>query len=151
MNMTEAVARYGPIENDQWANETKWCGNLVIPNEIGCTWIKSATGNPVQHIYCNKDLSVPLTQALLNVKNRGLLSQLKTFDGCYMVRAIRGQAMISTHCYAMAIDINAAENKLGETPTLSPELVKCFTDMGFLWGGNFKRQDGMHFQYGLDW
>ena len=29
---------------------------------------------------------------------------------------------------------------------MSPQLVKCFTDANFDWGGNWKTPDGMHFQ-----
>jgi hypothetical protein len=46
----------------------------------------------------------------------------------------------------MAIDVNAFENGLGKKPKLSAGFVKCFTDAGFVWGGNFARLDGMHFE-----
>jgi len=29
---------------------------------------------------------------------------------------------------------------------MSKELVSCFTDAGFDWGGTWERKDGMHFQ-----
>lgn len=114
-------------------------------------------------IYCNKDLIEPLTNAFKNLIERGFVSELKTWDGCYNFRPIRGyekkyeQAMrsndteasigfLSTHSWGCAIDVNAFENGLGKTPKLSKGFVQCFTDAGFEWGGNFKRKDGMHFQ-----
>ena len=79
------------------------------------------------------------------------MSELKTFDGCFCirdVRAIPGQK--SCHSYGLAIDINAAENGLNKQPKLTPEFVKCFTDEGWVWGGKWKRPDGMHFALGWE-
>jgi hypothetical protein len=97
-------------------------------------------------IYCNKDLVKPLEQALLNIIGRGLEDEVKTWDGCFNVRKKRGLNSWSLHSWAIAIDINATWNALGLTPQMSAALVKCFTDAGFHWGGNWKRKDGMHFQ-----
>lgn len=152
MTLEEAIHQYGPIEHGVWADETKHCSIFVVPEEISATWINSGTGLKCVHIYANNDLHAPLALALHNVIDRGLVGELKTFDGCLMQRDVRGlPGVVSTHSYAMSIDINAAENKLGEKPTMSPELVDCFGSAGFHWGGLFKRNDGMHFQYLLDW
>ncbi len=114
-------------------------------------------------IYCNKEMIVPLEVAFLNVINRGLTEEFKTWDGCFQVRPIRGyettvkkllasgqieKAMVymSIHSWGVAIDINAFENGLGKEPKMSKEFVECFEDAGFEWGGNWKRKDGMHFQ-----
>ena len=53
---------------------------------------------------------------------------------------------MSLHSWGIAIDLNAFENGLNMAPKLSPGFVKCFTDAGFEWGGNWQRKDGMHFQ-----
>lgn len=98
-------------------------------------------------IYCNADLVDPLLRALRLVKSRGLADQIKTWDGCFNIRLQRGSdTRYSIHSWGLAIDINAFENGLGQAPQMSPELVKCFTDVGFDWGGTWKRKDGMHFQ-----
>jgi hypothetical protein len=97
-------------------------------------------------IYCNLDLVAPLEQALRNIINRGLEAEVKTWDGCFNIRKKRGLKTWSLHAWGIAIDINAAWNGLGKEPQMSQELVKCFTDAGFHWGGNWKRKDGMHFQ-----
>ena len=52
----------------------------------------------------------------------------------------------SLHSWGIAIDVNAFENGLNQTPKLSSGFVKCFTDAGFEWGGNWERRDAMHFQ-----
>jgi len=103
-------------------------------------------GHIPKKIYCNKDLIGPLTQAFKNVNGRGLAEQIKTWDGCFNIRKKRGATSSSLHSWGIAIDINAAWNGFGKHPTMSPELVKCFTDAGFDWGGVWKKPDGMHFQ-----
>ena len=97
-------------------------------------------------VYCNKDLVKPLTQAFTNLIERKLVGELKTWDGCFSIRKIRGGQSMSLHSWGLAIDVNAAWNGLGKEPQLSSGFVKCFTDSGFDWGGNFSRKDGMHFQ-----
>lgn len=97
-------------------------------------------------IYCNKDLVKPLTIAFGNIIIRGLIDQVKTWDGCFQIRQTRNGESDSLHSWGLAIDINAAWNGLGKTPTMSEGLVACFTDAGFDWGGVWKTPDGMHFQ-----
>ena len=97
-------------------------------------------------IYCNRDLVSPLTNALKNLIERGFVSELKTWDGCFNIRKIRGSTAMSLHSWGIAVDVNAFENGLDKEPKLSPGFVKCFTDAGFDWGGVWRRKDGMHFQ-----
>lgn len=152
LTIPEAEEKYGQIVDGKWANEGKFCSLLEIPDEIGKNWINSATGLPVTHIYCNNDMHAPLLGALQNVLYRNLLDVLHSFDGCFLVRNVRGSlCKPSWHAYALAIDLNAADNQMGTAGDLPIEFVKCFTDVGFQWGGAFhSRTDPMHFQWGLD-
>lgn len=145
-----AAKRYGSIDlaNKSWVGEKTWMALLAIPPELAGKWC--VFGDPraiVKRIYCNKDMHAPLIAALKAVKDRGLQAELKTFDGCFNIRAVRGNNSLSSHAYGLAIDLNAKENGLGAVPKLSAAFVKCFTDQGFDWGGNFSRKDGMHFSY----
>lgn len=99
-----------------------------------------------KRIYCNRAMIQPLTQAFTNLIQRGCVNELKTWDGCFNIRKKRGLASQSLHSWGIAIDVNAFENGLGQKPKLSANFVKCFTDAGFIWGGNWKRLDGMHFE-----
>lgn len=99
-----------------------------------------------QKIYTHRLMILHLQTAFRNVIKRGLADQIKAWDGCYQVRNKRGLSSWSLHAWGLAIDINAAWNPLGKKPTISPELVKCFTDAGFIWGGLWSRPDGMHFE-----
>jgi len=97
-------------------------------------------------IYCNKDMVKPLAAALQALIATGHVKELKTWDGCFNIRKKRGLGSMSLHSWGIAIDVNAFENGLNQTPKLSPGFVKCFTDNGFEWGGTWQRKDGMHFQ-----
>lgn len=97
-------------------------------------------------IYCNKDLVKPLEQAFRNIIDRDRACEVETWDGCFNIRRKRGRKSWSLHSWAIAIDINAARNGLGKEPEMHHELVSCFTDAGFDWGGTWTRPDGMHFQ-----
>lgn len=99
-----------------------------------------------KRLYCNKDMVRPLAAAFENLIERDFVKELKTFDGCFNIRPQRGATSQSLHSWGIAVDVNADWNSLGAKPTLSAGFVKCFTDAGFDWGGNFKRLDGMHFQ-----
>ena len=88
----------------------------------------------------------PLMAAFKALIATGCVTELKTWDGCFNIRKKRGLSSMSLHSWAIAIDVNAFENGLGQTPKLSKLFVSCFTNNGFDWGGTWTRKDGMHFQ-----
>lgn len=148
---SEAEDRYGEIVNNKWPREAQFCSVFKIPQSIAKTWINSYTGAGTNKIYINEDMADPLEKALELVEARGLIYELKTFDGCYSVRDVRGvPGVFSWHSYGLALDVNARTNKLGTPGNLSLDLVYCFKEAGFMWGGDFHRLDPMHFQWGLD-
>ena len=99
-----------------------------------------------RRIYCNVRLVKPLEAALTKIRDRELQDQVKTWDGCFNIRKKRGAVSSSLHSWGVAIDINAAWNGFKKPPTMSRELVACFTESGFDWGGTWSKPDGMHFQ-----
>lgn len=130
----QCLRKYGPPEKE--SNMILWdvpplLELGVIPNKL----------------YCNKDMVVPLTRAFGNIIECGVLDQLKTWDGCFNIRKMKGSTKEpSLHSWGVAIDINAAWNGYNKKPTMSKELVLCFTNAGFTWGGKWSKPDGMHFQ-----
>lgn len=141
-------------------SKKKFINTLVIwdvPTELEIGFIP-------KRIYCHPLLIKPLHDAFVLLDTRGFAGELKTWDGCWNLRPIRGYEKkyetlmwngtveeaikyLSIHSWAGAIDLNAATNQLGKKPTLSKGFVKCFTDTGLEWGGNWpNRPDGMHFQ-----
>lgn len=129
----QAMARYGTPELEK--GMVLW----DVPMELNIGVIP-------RRIYCNRDLVTPLRDALYHLIHRGLLHELKTWDGCFNIRNKRGASTPSLHSWGLAIDLNAAWNRRGQPPTLPPGFVECFKDAGFDWGGDWKTPDGMHFQ-----
>lgn len=142
---SELEKRYGPITDFIWERQAEFMTRLVVPQELKPYWRYS--GNAVSSIYLNKDMLEPLSLAFSYIIQRNCQSLITSFDGCFAIRRTRGAESLSAHAYGLALDINAKGNALGEVPTMDQKLVKCFLDADFVWGGNFKRLDGMHFQY----
>jgi hypothetical protein len=97
-------------------------------------------------VYCNRDMQPALAQAIVNLIVRNEVQNLKTWDGCFNIRQKVGGTSASLHSWGIAVDVNAAWNRYGQPPTMTPEFVKCWTDAGFEWGGTWGTPDGMHFQ-----
>lgn len=121
------------------ADEGKYMVMWDVPRELEIGMIP-------KRLYCHKLMIEPLSKAFKALIDTGHVKELKTWDGCFNVRAKRGLKSYSLHSWGVAVDMNAAWNRLGEKPSMSPGFVKCFTDHGFDWGGLWTRQDGMHFQ-----
>ena len=102
------------------------------------------------NLYINKAMASPLEKAFQNLVDDGLGDLIRTWDGCFNIRKQRGSSVWSLHSYALALDINAAWNGLGKTPTMDRRIVRCFARAGFDWGGYWQRPDGMHFQLGRE-
>jgi hypothetical protein len=113
---------------------------------------------PFANMYVNKDLVAPLINTFTILEVKDLHTEIKTFDGCWNVRYIRGyeeKKIPSIHAWAMAIDLNAKHNPLGISRQqaidkgLTPftaAFQKVFKDTGWTCGYDFNRKDGMHFQ-----
>jgi hypothetical protein len=82
-----------------------------------------------------------------------LLGDLKTFDGTFAPRVIRGTTRtLSAHALGIALDINVPWNALGRAPAAGSEgsvlrLIPIFERHGFAWGGSSTRPDGSHFEF----
>lgn len=150
LNEHLAENRYGPIVQGKWANEGQWMTILDIPEEIAENWMNTASGWATTHIYCNRDLIDPLKETFVKLKSSNLISELKTYDGCFHIRdVVAHPGRQSAHSWGIAIDVNAHENPLGKPGLMTLEFADCFIKSGFTWGGYFKRLDKMHFSLGF--
>lgn len=142
---SELELRYGKIVNFNWSRELEFMTFIPVPAVL---WKRfQFQGNQVRTIYCNEDMAVPLADALQNVIKRNLIDSIHSYDGCFSLRNARGSDKLSVHSYGLAIDLNAPLNPLGRPSNQNPELIKCFTDEGFVWGGTWERPDPMHLQF----
>lgn len=150
-SVAEAIARYGEIVDGKWADESKWMIIVEMPSWFESQVVNSATGKGTRKIYMNRDMKEPFLQALNNLLFAGVYYEPTTFDGCFVIRSVRGMpGSPSLHSWGIALDFNAGEMPLGSESTWSPEFVKCFTDVGFAFGGNFRRKDPQHFSWGYE-
>lgn len=145
-SLEDCQKRYGVIDESKWLDEARWCGFFDLP--VGISLLNSATGMAMTRIYCNRDMGTALIYALADVVSQNLAHELHYFDGCLMVRDVRGEpGKPSTHSYALAVDFNAKALPLGSDLRFSDAFVACFTKRGFAYGGDFSRKDPMHFSY----
>lgn len=143
----EALKKYGNIINGKWADEYKhmviyetpeWFQNQVI----------GLDGKPCKRIYMNKDMVAAFENALDLLVLKGVAHELKSFEGCFNIRLVRGSSTAqSAHSFGLALDFNAPTNRLGTEGEFSEEFGKCFELAGFTWGKRFSRKDPMHFEY----
>ena len=150
LTIDACIERYGRIQGHYeggllWSRAPEWVKPFPVPPEI---LMVSSLSKPVYRIFCNTDTHEPLAKAFSLLIETGCYKELKTFDGCWAVRWVRGHpGQLSFHSYAVAFDYNAKLNRLGAQSSWSPEFVKCFEDSGFEWGGRWKsRLDCQHFQ-----
>ena len=100
-----------------------------------------------EKIYLNKDALIPLENTLNDLIDEGFHKELKTYDGCFNVRLIRGSKTTpSVHSWGLAFDFNAKDNPLGGPVRFSKEFLDIWTDNGWTCGAFFTRKDGMHFE-----
>lgn len=132
----EIISKYGLPDN---VYQAKHCELWQVQKDFA--WF------PTTKIFINKDFKKKLYNAFKELETNNLQSEIKTFDGCFQQRTVRGSDMISLHSWAMAIDINASTEKLGQVKsTLSPKFIEIMLKNGLFWGGNYKgRKDPMHF------
>jgi hypothetical protein len=129
----ECLAKYGDPEKE--LGMVLW----DVPTEL-------EIGVIPKRLYCNRDMVGPLGMAFRALIDTGAVDQIKTWDGCFNIRPKRGSGTPSLHSWGVAIDINAAWNRMGKQPTLPLLVVRCFVENGFDWGGDWAKPDGMHFQ-----
>lgn len=101
---------------------------------------------------CHVGVVGDLTAALDEIDAAGLASKIQVsnanaYGGCYAPRYSRISGYLSRHTYAMALDTNTVDNCQGCVPKMDCDVVRIFRKHNFAWGGNFRRADGMHFEW----
>jgi hypothetical protein len=139
---TILTARYGPPTHDYLV---KYCTVWHIQQEF--PWF------PVASFLVNKDFQAKLRLAFQALEKAGIHTEIKTYDGCYNDRDVRGSSSASLHSWAAALDMNAADNPMTRDPDpvkrhgkWSPLFIQIMKGAGIYWGGDWvSRADPMHF------
>lgn len=124
-----------------WENIT--LDYVYLPEGLPLGWDRTIK---VSRIRVHTKLTHPLSTLLREIHGAGLWDKLHTFDGSYAWRPSRGSQRLSTHCWGIALDLNAGSNGLGEKGDMAPEIIDAFVRHGWTWGGEWSRPDPMHFQ-----
>ena len=116
-------------------------------------------GTQVTKVTCHKKVAESLKRIFEQIlEHYGTVAEVKKarmhlFAGTFNFRKIRGANRLSTHSWAISIDLDSANNPQGkahdESKGMMPKaVVKIFEAEGWKWGGRFggKRVDCMHFQ-----
>lgn len=127
-----------------------WEEENIVPVEI--PQLRQVPGN-FSRMRWNKRGVEQLKALWVAWEKAGLLPLVKSYEGSYVPRLIRGSSSsLSNHAYGSAFDINYFWNQLGKAPARAgkigsvQELVPLAHEHGFYWGGHFSRLDGMHFE-----
>jgi len=132
----QIIAKYGLPGPDYQA---KYCNMWDIQKDF--PWF------PAKRVLINTDFKAKLYVAFKRMEQAGVHSEIKTFDGCYNDRSVRGRTSKSLHAWAMAIDINASTEKLAQDKTnWSATFLDIMRTSGIFCGADWKgRRDSMHF------
>ena len=128
-----------------------WEGDNIVSVDMPA--LAKASNGRYTRMRWNKRASKQLENLWNAWDAAGLLPLIKTYEGAYVPRLIRGSTRsLSNHAYGTAFDINYEWNQLGKVPARPGstgsvwELVPLAHEHGFFWGGFFSRGDGMHFE-----
>lgn len=135
--------------------EPPWARQNII--EVVIPALKKVQGIPFRGVALHK-LVMPHFEALVAAwEEAGLIPKILTWNGGYVPRFRRGQAekrVLSAHSWGSAFDINARWNPFRK-PSAPPktegsvrELAIIAKRLGWIWGGDFRTPDGMHFEAG---
>lgn len=104
-------------------------------------------GGKTVTIACHVAVAARMARVFQKLKAENALGLIKTYDGCFNIRKVRGGNRPSLHAWGLAIDLNAGQFPLGSAQRQNAVLVRAWTAEGFFSGSKFHRPDPMHFQY----
>lgn len=128
---------YGDPRVKGWGN--KWMVTWQVQQEF--PWF------PAAKIWIHKDFRTRLRDAFKMLEHAGLHREIRTFDGCYNIRYVRGSnSALSVHSWGAAIDLNATVNPLGSEGRWSSDFIRIMVNCRIFCGQNWiGRKDPMHF------
>ena len=156
MTTAKLIELSGNPTTDKAGFTKKWIVDLLFPQwleDVFPRYLTEDTGHQVTHQYVHKHLVQPFMGVMEELVQTGLIAELRTFDGIWNIRPIRGSKTVpSRHSWALAVDLNAKWNPLGtrwtgKAPMFSGEFLGIWKKHGWSLGASFKRGDAMHFEW----
>ena len=151
--LEEIVERFGDVReyighdgkiDPRWPAEILGVARLPFPLRLA--WDPKIE---IRKFSCHRKLAELVEEVFARLEAEKLAEHVRTFGGCYAYRAKRGSKRISTHAWAIAIDLNPESNIMGTHGDMNGDVVEVFRSFGFTWGGEWKGAgcDPMHFQW----
>lgn len=131
-----------------------WSANVVAlttgkKGDLPFFPVTAGTGKVNTKIWMHRIAAVAFKAAWLEIVDQGLANKLRTYDGLWVPRHQLWDSSnpLSVHSWAGAIDFDARWNGYGVKPVIHMGIVHILEEHGFVWGGRWSNQDGMHFQF----
>ena len=117
-------------------------------------WIKAnivSVKTPIAVIQCHKKVKDVMVAAITECALYFDISDFKKSGGVWVPRHTLWDKTkpLSRHSWGIAIDVNVSKNCYGIKPNQPQQLIQAFKSRGFVWGGDWKTPDGMHFEIGI--
>lgn len=120
--------------------------------------LKGIRGAPKSgRVFVHKLVADPLCELMQTLEDKYLLEQVRSYDGLWCARLVRGGTHLSSHSFAAALDLNYLWNRLGTRGALvgevgsMREIAAVANKQGWWWGGHGwgpgSRTDPMHIEY----
>ena len=120
--------RYGDPRQCGWEN--KWITTWHIQERF--PWF------PVKNIEIHKHFKTMLENAFTDLVLYDLYKEIKTFEGCFKLRNVKGSnTVLSLHAWGAAIDLNGKENPHGAVGRWSEAFIHIMSANGIFCGQNW--------------
>jgi D-alanyl-D-alanine carboxypeptidase len=130
----------------QAAFEKKWMGLVELPPDV-----RAAIPFLPKNLYTNCLIAFPLVDTLRALIAACVHTELKSYDGCFNVRVIRGTEnstkILSRHAVGLAVDFNADDMPRLSRSKWSKKFLSIWRENGWTCGADWKHAiDPMHFE-----
>lgn len=138
--------RYRDLQGGRIEIEPAWQARNLIEIHLS-----AGPGSPVNRTVTCHRAAAPAFQAAFDLIRRlGLGHLIETYDGLWVPRhkLWNPKLGLSNHSWGTAVDLNAATNPYGGEATQANRTLfeAAFKKASFIWGGNWKTKDGMHYE-----
>ena len=150
----EVIAKYGDISKFMGSDAlptSSWSMSILDTFELPKP-LNVSGGSVAKRISCHKLVRPELESVFKNIaKYPAAWGSIDDYGGCYNFRRNKNNPrVLSRHSWAIAIDLDVADNPNGSKGNMHPLVIQAFYDAGWIWGGWFQHGiDPMHFERGV--